>query len=219
MVPSTRRINFNRTMDDPAEYQRFRLFAASCFCSELTAFVDEYQLLKARTLSHFGLLQTNGAGFTIPRHQNSPPSTPSTLAATDSDGIDDDSEQRHRRLRMSRCMVDNALTQSMEFMSSALTTSITVSILETVVAAFPDQNSGSGMEQFPADMFDKLDMIRREFVDPRSFTSVNASPLTVKRFMERMESKDLSLTLLDEFKSEVLFMLYTDVYMRYVKKE
>ncbi|KAJ2331574.1 hypothetical protein GGI00_003191, partial [Coemansia sp. RSA 2681] len=40
---STRRANFNRMMDDPTEYQQFREFAASCFCSELTAFIDEYQ--------------------------------------------------------------------------------------------------------------------------------------------------------------------------------
>ncbi|KAJ2739332.1 hypothetical protein GGI20_006125, partial [Coemansia sp. BCRC 34301] len=50
---STRRANFNRMMDDPTEYQQFREFAASCFCSELTAFIDEYQALKARTLVLF----------------------------------------------------------------------------------------------------------------------------------------------------------------------
>ncbi|KAJ2342733.1 hypothetical protein GGH92_005243 [Coemansia sp. RSA 2673] len=111
--------------------------------------------------------------------------------------------------------IDDVLLQSAEFMQIR-TTSVTVSILETVAETY-QESSGSGMRQFPPELLVKLEMINREFVDPRSFTSVNASPLTVKRFIERMQSKDYSLTLLDEFKSEVLFMLYTDVYTRYVR--
>ncbi|KAJ1931748.1 hypothetical protein EC988_009685, partial [Linderina pennispora] len=44
-----RRSDFNRVLDDPYEYETFREFAASCFCSELTAFIDEYQSLKTKT--------------------------------------------------------------------------------------------------------------------------------------------------------------------------
>ncbi|KAJ2427003.1 hypothetical protein GGF41_001843, partial [Coemansia sp. RSA 2531] len=85
---STRRANFNRMMDDPTEYQQFREFAASCFCSELTAFIDEYQALKARTLVLFERRTTRDSLVVASRHL-SPPPTPSTLARN-SDAIDDD---------------------------------------------------------------------------------------------------------------------------------
>ncbi|KAJ2686428.1 hypothetical protein IWW39_003651 [Coemansia spiralis] len=200
---STRRANFNRMMDDPAEYQQFREFAASCFCSELTAFIDEYQALKARTLVLFERHTTRDSLAVAARHV-SPPSTPSTLArGSDSIGT------LRGRLR------DDVLLQGTELLQIR-TTSITVSILETVIDTYRGE-SIPGMRQFPPELLVKLEMINREFVDPRSYTSVNASPLTVKRFIERMQSKDYSLTLLDEFKSEVLFMLYTDVYTRYVR--
>ncbi|KAJ2064903.1 hypothetical protein GGI17_000710 [Coemansia sp. S146] len=218
---STRRANFNRMMDDPTEYQQFREFAASCFCSELTAFIDEYQALKARTLVLFERRTTRDSLVVAARHL-SPPPTPSTLARN-SDAIDDDAatdsslRSRPHMLRGNTATtIDDVLLQSAEFMQIR-TTSITVSILETVAETYREESTGLGMRQFPPELLVKLEMINREFVDPRSFTSVNASPLTVKRFIERMQSKDYSLTLLDEFKSEVLFMLYTDVYTRYVR--
>ncbi|KAJ2696169.1 hypothetical protein H4218_004762 [Coemansia sp. IMI 209128] len=200
---STRRANFNRMMDDPAEYQQFREFAASCFCSELTAFIDEYQALKTRTLVLFERHTTRDSLAVAARHV-SPPSTPSTLVR----GLDSIGTLRGR-------LRDDVLLQGTELLQIR-TTSITVSILETVIDTYRGE-SIPGMRQFPPELLVKLEMINREFVDPRSYTSVNASPLTVKRFIERMQSKDYSLTLLDEFKSEVLFMLYTDVYTRYVR--
>ncbi|KAJ2490382.1 hypothetical protein IWW37_003199 [Coemansia sp. RSA 2050] len=200
---STRRANFNRMMDDPAEYQQFREFAASCFCSELTAFIDEYQALKARTLVLFERHTTRDSLAVAACHV-SPPQAPGTLARGS-----DTADTLRGRLR------DDVLLQNADSLQIR-TTSITVSILETVIDTYRGE-SIPGMRQFPPELLVKLEMINREFVDPRSYTSVNASPLTVKRFIERMQSKDYSLTLLDEFKSEVLFMLYTDVYTRYVR--
>ncbi|KAJ2508556.1 hypothetical protein IWW47_000549, partial [Coemansia sp. RSA 2052] len=217
---STRRANFNRMMDDPTEYQQFREFAASCFCSELTAFIDEYQALKARTLQLFErrTTATSHGSFSVTARRQSPPPTPSTLASN-SDIIDDTattSGLRGMSRRVAAGTVEDILLQSTELLQ-ARTTSITVSILETVIEIYREESGGTELRQFPPELLVKLEMINREFVDPRSFTSVNASPLTVKRFIERMQSKDYSLTLLDEFKSEVLFMLYTDVYTRYVR--
>ncbi|KAJ1957130.1 hypothetical protein EC988_000993, partial [Linderina pennispora] len=47
---SPRQCEFFAMLESDIEYERFRRYAAACFCSELTAFLDEYQILKYCTV-------------------------------------------------------------------------------------------------------------------------------------------------------------------------
>ncbi|KAJ1933556.1 hypothetical protein GGF37_006683, partial [Kickxella alabastrina] len=102
------------------------------------------------------------------------------------------------------------------------TTGINVSILETVKKECPVEinpyKDKSGVLQFPPALIEKIDDIFAVFVDPISYASVNATQPVVRRVTEGINSHEYPLTLLDELKDEVLFMLYTDVFTRYIRK-
>ncbi|KAJ1721241.1 hypothetical protein LPJ53_004225 [Coemansia erecta] len=196
----SRRAAFNRMLDDPLEYQHFRIFAASCFCSELTGFIEEYQSLKARTLV---LLKTT---------------EPSSAVEQPDDSFSRSSKEINlNRFRLSQCMVDNALAMYAEVNAAGTSlTGVSVSILQSVQNDKTDDKTVD--MQFPASLIDRLHAVYREYVDPNSFASVNASASVVKRISERMHCNDYSLTLLDDLKGDVLFMLYSDVYSRYIRR-
>ncbi|KAJ1665785.1 hypothetical protein IW140_003301 [Coemansia sp. RSA 1813] len=197
---SSRRADFNRMLDSALEYQRFRSFAASCFCSELTSFVEEYQILKSQVLA---LLD----------HQT-------TKVANDSCDSSTAAIMHHEAPlelnRLSQSIVDNILAQDMDYAEDFQRTSATVSILETVRDKYANINPDTLM--FPPQLAPKIFGMYREFVDPASITSVNASSLVVRRITERINSNFLHISFFDELKDEVLLMLYSDVYTRFIRK-
>ncbi|KAJ1822247.1 hypothetical protein LPJ56_000724 [Coemansia sp. RSA 2599] len=216
----SRRAAFNRMLDNPIEYQRFRVFAASCFCSELTGFIEEYQLLKART------------AFLFRNEDASSELSEMISATTDSFGMHKTEKTMHNdkdatinRIRLSQCMVDNALAVCTDATEKGLT-GFHVSIADTVLRDKDDVSEYGKMEvsdngnevQFPEALFERIAKIYSEYVDPQSFSSVNATASVVKRIAERIESRGYPLTLFDDLKSEVIFMLYSDVYSRYIRK-
>ncbi|KAJ2448509.1 hypothetical protein EV183_005404 [Coemansia sp. RSA 2336] len=207
--PVNRRAGFKRMLDNPTEYQQFRTFAVSCFSSELTTFIEEYQVLKAETLA-----------ILCPQTQK----RPSTSASTTVDGGPSQipgSGSRHvtfaQSVSVAPCLLDNATLDTGDQLEP--TTSITVSILDTLASADPIFcRDGADKTMFPSQLFDKLKAIYWDYIDPSSYTSVNATPLVVRHITESMNSNQFTVTMLDELKEEVLFMLYTDVYTRFVRK-
>ncbi|KAJ2106063.1 hypothetical protein GGF48_006202 [Coemansia sp. RSA 921] len=93
-------------------------------------------------------------------------------------------------------------------------TSVTTSILYTLT----NNSKPTHTVSFPSQLFDKLKAVYWDYIDPNSYTSVNASPMVVRRIDEMMNNNDYNVTLFDELKDEVLFMLYSDVYTRYIRK-
>ncbi|KAI9470151.1 hypothetical protein LPJ55_001883 [Coemansia sp. RSA 990] len=210
-LPVNRRAGFKRMLDSPAEYQQFRTFAVSCFSSELTTFIEEYQVLKAETLA-----------ILCPQTQK----RPSTSASSTVDGGPrapriSDSGSRHvtfaQSVNVAPCLLDNATLDTGDHLNP--TTSITVSILDTLASADPVYcHDGAEKTMFPPQLLDKLKAIYWDYIDPSSYTSVNATPLVVRHITESMNTNQYTVTMLDELKEEVLFMLYTDVYTRFVRK-
>ncbi|KAJ2549438.1 hypothetical protein IWW35_003745 [Coemansia sp. RSA 1878] len=185
-----RRVNFNRMLDDPIEYNKFRTFAVSCFSSELTAFIEEYQVLKAKTIA-----------ILRPKSMRGRPSDSiiCTLANPEP----------------TKLPVSPHATSPPKTSESAYTpTSVTTSILDTLT----NNSKPTHTVSFPSQLFDKLKAVYWDYIDPNSYTSVNASPMVVRRIDEMMNNNDYNVTLFDELKDEVLFMLYSDVYTRYIRK-
>ncbi|KAJ2078171.1 hypothetical protein H4R24_004675 [Coemansia sp. RSA 988] len=87
-----------------------------------------------------------------------------------------------------------------------------------VYTIFPNIDNSDNVLQFPAELFGKLKSLYWNYVDPGSYTSVNASPQAVRRIANTMSFKSYPITILDELKNEVLFMLYSDVYTRFIQK-
>ncbi|KAJ2865472.1 hypothetical protein GGI22_001499 [Coemansia erecta] len=191
---SSRRADFNKMLDSGSEYKQFRSFAASCFCSELTAFVEEYQILKSLVLA---LLDSQGfctgtrtsTGDQAPRNGEVVPN------------------------RLSQSIMDDIMSHDAQFFQRS---SATVSILATVRDKYANVNSDSLL--FPMRLAPRIRGMYKEFVDPASLTSVNASSLVVRRVAERINSQDFHVSLFDELKDEVLLMLYSDVYTRFIRK-
>ncbi|KAJ2308651.1 hypothetical protein IWW54_004012 [Coemansia sp. RSA 2705] len=205
MSASSRRLVFNRMLDNADEYQKFRTFAVSCFSSELTTFIEEYQVLKAEALA---LLSPHSVR-----------ARPSTSTMISDFGKSDCSGKRRVTFAptsVSASLVNSLTLQRSEF-AHVPTTSVTVSILDTLTAANPELCGDEAM-RFPQQLHEKLKAIYWDYIDPSSYTSVNATPLTVRRITDRIHAKEYTISLLDELKDEVLFMLYSDVYTRYIRK-
>ncbi|KAI8322139.1 hypothetical protein GQ54DRAFT_324289 [Martensiomyces pterosporus] len=200
-----RRLDFTRMLDSPYEYQRFRDFSATCFCSELTAFVDEYQFLKAATIRALAAQAEESHG-----EMASPLRTPSSMVTI--------ADKRERstgiQFDVQGSFVDDSTSRSIQV---GCMTSAMVSILDTVrqAAAHPQQMPDE-RTPLPPVLVDKLATIFSVYIDPNSYASINAPPIMVRRIKDRMNRGQVCLTILDEVKDEVLFMLYADVFTRYV---
>ncbi|KAJ1665786.1 hypothetical protein IW140_003302 [Coemansia sp. RSA 1813] len=205
---SARRADFNLMLNDVVEYQRFRTFAASCFSSELTSFIEEYQMLKSRVLALLDYQET--------RTNNGVLVSPINQVSTHHDIQVEKEAVAGQTNRLSRIIVNNILSQGMDFTETFQRTSISVSILDTVIERYPDIDQVSLM--FPPQLSHKITDLYKEFADPASLTSVNASTLVVRRISQSINMNYFHISLLDELKDEVLLMLYCDVYTRYVKK-
>ncbi|KAJ2785864.1 hypothetical protein H4R18_000253 [Coemansia javaensis] len=160
--PLRRQAAFTAALDNPTEYQRIRAFAVSCLCTELTAFLEKYQALKAETL---------------------------------------------------------ALSLSAKKVQDMPTTSIMLSIVDAMAAAAPALGTSTRSMQFPRELADTIKSVYWDFVDPSSYSSLNASPTVARHIKSKIDSNDLPITLLDELRDEVLAMLYTDVYTRYIRRQ
>ncbi|KAJ2706239.1 hypothetical protein FB645_001755 [Coemansia sp. IMI 203386] len=194
------RADYNAILADPYEYRYFCDFAASCFCSEMTAFIDEYQALK-------GL---------------------SVVALGSEDIWREDVDQLEPTF-MTR-MVTNTIDDTMGYLALAnrninvnvkslrLQTPPSVSILDTARAVYPQYNFNE-TTPFPVAAMDKLVGIFSVFINSHSYTAVNLPAAMVLRLREKLAGSNLTLTILDEIKDEVLNMLYYDVFTRYAKKK
>ncbi|KAJ2546012.1 hypothetical protein EV175_005754 [Coemansia sp. RSA 1933] len=193
-----RRTEFNAILSDPYEYRFFCAFAASCFCSELTAFVDEYQSLKNLTVIALGS---------------------EDIWREDADRLDPG--------YMSR--MANNIDNGIGFLALAnrdhpnskalrLQTPPTVCILETARAVYP-QYDLSEVTPFPVAAMDKLVAMFSVFVNSSSHTAVSLPSAMVLRIREQLGRSQLTLTIFDEIKDEVLNMLYFDVFTRYARQK
>lgn len=193
-----KRSEFNAIMADPYEYRLFCDFAASCFCSEMTAFIDEYQVLKGITVAALG-----SEDMWREDMDQLESSYMARMASNVDGGIG--------YLAMANRAYPNAK-------SLRLQTPPTASILETTKAVYP-QYDLSDMTPFPAAAMDKLVAIFSVFVNSNSYTAVSLPSAMVLRIRERLSKSQLTLVILDEIKDEVLSMLYFDVFTRYNGKK
>ncbi|KAI8321376.1 hypothetical protein GQ54DRAFT_325071 [Martensiomyces pterosporus] len=197
-----RRSDFNRMLENTLEYKLFREFSAACFCSELTAFIDEYQSLKALTLA---ALAHQDYRPDSPLH---PPHTPNSTLVGEDDGEHDPISD----LRMAANFYSGGMLLSAH--SSVPLTGPTVSILDSARTAYPHYNLDESTA-FPAVIMDKLVEIFSVYINTGSYRAVNIPPILVRRIRQQLGRRSMSLTILDEVKDEILFMLYADVYTRY----
>ncbi|KAJ2527196.1 hypothetical protein EV175_007568, partial [Coemansia sp. RSA 1933] len=146
---STQRADFDRMLDDPDEYTRFRSFAAACLCSELTSFIEEYQILKARVLALLEFDETRSTGG--PHQQQSK---------------EKEAEASTQATRLSLLIVNAILSQEMDYAQTFArsTTSASTSILDSVVQRYPHIDQVALV--FPQQLTPKIAALYRDFADP-----------------------------------------------------
>ncbi|KAI7821808.1 hypothetical protein BX661DRAFT_187993 [Kickxella alabastrina] len=196
-----KRAEFNAILSDPYEYRFFCDFAASCFCSEMCAFIDEYQALKGMTVIALGsediwredVDQLDPSYMTRMATHNSDSNAMGYLAIANNNNINPNAK------------------------SLRVQTPPTVSILDTAKGIYPQYDLNDNTP-FPVASMDRLVAIFSVFVNSNSYTAVNLPSSMVLRIREKLSRSQLTLTILDEVKDEVLNMLYFDVYTRYTKK-
>ncbi|KAJ2223380.1 hypothetical protein H4R99_001017 [Coemansia sp. RSA 1722] len=196
----SKRSEYNAILADPYEYRFFCDFAASCFCSEMTAFIDEYQALKSLTVISLGSEDI--------WREDVDQLEPNYMSRMATNGAD-------AGIGYLALANRNANPNSK---SLRLQTPPTVSILETAKAVYPQYNLNE-QTPFPVAAMDKLVAIFSVFVNSSSYTAVSLPSGMVLRIREKLGKSELSLTILDEIKEEVLNMLYFDVFTRYSKSK
>ncbi|KAJ1959975.1 hypothetical protein GGI12_004058 [Dipsacomyces acuminosporus] len=191
---------FVHVLEDPELYDRFSDFASSCFCSELISFIDEYQMLKVLTLIALGqraysAVPAQGSDSS-PLMQNAIPATPNV-----SNNSSSHSQDPHTALPLN---VDLANLQS----------NATIDILETAKEVYPGRGF-SHTTVFPPALVDTLVTICSSYINAASPTAVNVPQVLTKRIQEKLDRNQLYLTIFDEVKDEVLYMLYLNVFIRF----
>ncbi|KAJ1722676.1 hypothetical protein LPJ53_002934 [Coemansia erecta] len=194
------RSDYNAILADPHEYRYFCDFAASCFCSEMTAFIDEYQALKGLTVVALGADDL--------WRGNADQLEPSFMSRMVTNTIDDS---------VGYLALANGST-NVNARSLRLQTPPTISILDTAKVVYPQYEFNENTP-FPVASMDKLVAIFSVFINSNSYTSVNLPAAMVFRLRDRLGTHQLTLTILDEIKDEVLNMLYLDVFTRYAKRK
>ncbi|KAJ2785611.1 hypothetical protein H4R18_000427 [Coemansia javaensis] len=194
----SRRTEFNAILASPHEYRHFCDFAATCFCSELTAFIDEYQALKALTVRALGAEPMWGDEDTA--HFD-----PGLNVAS---AIDLRLGRRAGRAHVGYLSVA-APSQAPPTQSPP-----TESILDAARAAHPQLDISEAIV-FPIAATDKLVAILRVFINSGSHSALNLPSAMALRIRERLGRSQLTLTVLDEPKEEILNMLFFDVFTRY----
>ncbi|KAJ1959259.1 hypothetical protein GGI12_004429 [Dipsacomyces acuminosporus] len=192
------RRGFVEILNDPQLYAQFKDFASSCFCSELISFIDEYQTLKALTLIALG----QKAYSTKPVFR--PTSTPlmqSPISAVFV--IPEDSNHS-----------DSIPNLPLNINLSKLHNNATMGILEAAKEIYPDRGFNHAT-MFPPALMDALVMIFSNYINSSSPTAVNVPQIMIRRIQEKLKKKQLYLTILDEVKDEVLYLLYVNVFTRF----
>ncbi|KAJ1960320.1 hypothetical protein GGI12_003865 [Dipsacomyces acuminosporus] len=189
---------FVHVLDDPALYAQFRDFSCACFCSELISFIDEYQTLKVLTLIALG--QHEYSAEPVYRAYNTPlmQSPMSAMFVVPEDGNHSDSiADLPRNVNLSK-----------------LHNSVTVGILEAAKEIYPDRGFNHAT-MFPPALMDTLVMIFSTYINSSSPTAVNVPQIMIRRIQEKLNKNQLYLTILDDVKDEVLYMLYLNVFTRF----
>ncbi|KAI8322140.1 hypothetical protein GQ54DRAFT_339511 [Martensiomyces pterosporus] len=205
---------FSKVLDDANKYAYFRDFAATCFCSEMTAFIDEYQSLKAMTLLALGQQEYSTEGRE---------SWETDVTANEMDS----SLERSRSSMDGYGMAGDFLVPgSSELESGAvggrvtaninlrkLQTNATVGILQAAQEVYPHRRF-TDTTPFPPAMMDKLVTIFSNYINSTSYTAVSVPPIMVRRIQSKLNTNQMYLTILDEVKEHVLRTLYTEVFTR-----
>ncbi|KAJ2709951.1 hypothetical protein H4R19_003989, partial [Coemansia spiralis] len=191
-----KRAEFDAILASPHEYRYFCDFAASCFCSELTAFVDEYQTLKALAVESMASDDMWSA-----QDSHLDPGYIACMAGTIDAGMD--------YLALASRAQAQTHTRGMHLQSPP-----TESILDAARKAFPRLGI-TETTVFPAAAMDKLVTILSVFVNSVSWTTLSLPSALLLRIRDRLARGQLTLTILDEIRGEILSMLYFDVFTRY----
>ncbi|KAJ1948845.1 hypothetical protein EC988_005006, partial [Linderina pennispora] len=97
---------------------------------------------------------------------------------------------------------------------SGVHTSITVGILDTRKSAYPGRNT-SEETQFPEALKDKVSSTFAIYIHSKSYMAVNVLQSMVRKIKEYLWTHEITLSILDEVRDEVLFILYADIYTSY----
>ncbi|KAJ1960322.1 hypothetical protein GGI12_003867 [Dipsacomyces acuminosporus] len=191
---------FIHVLEDDELYDKFKDFASSCFCSELISFVDEYQTLKVLTLVALGQREYStdpGLGSATSPLIQSPMSGMFAIS---------DSNSSHGR--------DSYTSLPPNINLSKIQNNATVSILEAAKEIYPDRGFNHAT-MFPPALMDALVMIFSNYINSTSPTAVNVPQIMIRRIQEKLNQSQLHLTILDEVKDEVLYLLYVNVFTRF----
>ncbi|KAI8322146.1 hypothetical protein GQ54DRAFT_159166 [Martensiomyces pterosporus] len=212
---------FFHILEDPMQFETFCKFAAQSFCSELTAFISEYQALKRRTLNAFTRLQNSKkseSASNIKDLYSEFPSVPTDrpFVAGD-DALRGPGDSILGKIFGKRPSIYSVAGPANLRSRVGGQTSIKESILDTLRTRMPLLNLTSS-SQFPPSLERNLRLFVNMFIRPEAEMAVNLPGSVVDAILMSMDSGNLHLTLLDRAKDETLKLLYTDVYVRYASR-
>ncbi|KAJ2839108.1 hypothetical protein FBU31_000771 [Coemansia sp. 'formosensis'] len=184
---------FNRMMEDSTQRHLFLLFTAQYYCSTLPAFLDDFQMLKYKTIDALGQAGDSQLLTTTNR-----------------------SSAQLEKVRSPIQMMAN-VRKSLEDHSLAAVVPVTKGIFESAMLALPpmsiDQNT-----QFPEAVKSSFASFTYTYFSTGSYMAINIPREVVEDIQSAIEENNVVLSVLDKAKDEVLFLLCTDVYSAYRRR-
>ncbi|RHZ79586.1 hypothetical protein Glove_144g86 [Diversispora epigaea] len=191
-LKSTKYESFEKVLSDTELFERYKMCAAACFCTELVLFLQEYQYLKSLVIRY----------CTPSNNEFSSPPTPKFTIR----------ENGHISFPGSiKFLSVNGLSLppfSPSFVADT-TTPCTISIIETVAAA--------SWIPFPYQLKFHYKIFYDTYLDPNSDFAINFSGNLLSRIKEMIKKDQFELSMYEQAREDVLMLLYVNTFEKFLK--
>ncbi|KAJ2866071.1 hypothetical protein GGH94_001776 [Coemansia aciculifera] len=195
---------FNRMMEDSKQRHLFLLFTAQNYSTAIPAFLDDFQMLKYKTIDSL----RQGVQSQLPSN-DAPDAADIAPAARSLAQLEEARSPIQMLASVRKSLEDHSLAEA--------AVPVTKGIFESAMLALPplsvDQNT-----RFPEAVKSSFASFTYTYFSTGSYMSINIPREVVEDIQNAIEENNIALSVLDKAKDEVLFLLCTDVYSGYRKR-
>ncbi|KAJ2337210.1 hypothetical protein GGI00_000381 [Coemansia sp. RSA 2681] len=194
---------FNRMMEDSKQRHLFLVFTAQYYCTAIPAFLDDFQMLKYKTID--ALRQGLRSQLPVASANVALSAPAATLSVA-----------QVEKSRPFPLAIPDA-RWPLESHSLATAAPVTKGIFESAMLALP-LKSVDQYTRFPEAVKSLFASFTCTYFSTGSYMSINIPREVVDDIQSAIEENNVVLSVLDKAKDEVLFLLCTDVYSGYRKR-
>ncbi|KAJ2430899.1 hypothetical protein GGF41_000784, partial [Coemansia sp. RSA 2531] len=200
---------FNRMMEDNSQRHLFLLYTAQNYSTSIPVFLDDFQMLKYKTIDALRQGVQSQSPSACSQHSTGANDAPGAAATRPLAQLEEARSPIQMLANVRKSLEDHSL--------AAAAVPVTKGIFESAMLALPplsvDQNT-----RFPEAVKSSFASFTYTYFSAGSYMSINIPREVVEDIQSAIEENNVTLSVLDKAKDEVLFLLCTDVYSGYRKR-